>query len=81
MAGSLNTVLLARRVSLLTGKSTVRHFVYGAASRFALVGLIAVLVYRLLGANLVGFAIGLAVVILAVVPVTVFWSMRRTAAT
>jgi hypothetical protein len=77
IAGSLNAVLLARRVSLLTGKSNVSAFLYGMASRFALVGAIGIIVYRLLDASLVGFAAGLATVILMGVPVTVFWSMRR----
>ena len=76
LAGSLNAALLARRVSLLTARSTVAGFLYGMTSRFALVGATALLAYRLLDANLVGFAIGLALVVVMAVPVTVLWSLR-----
>jgi hypothetical protein len=77
LAGSLNAGLLAIRVSRLTARSTVAAFLYGTASRFAFVGLILILAYRLLGANAVGFAIGLALVILMNVPVSLIWSMRQ----
>ncbi|HEV2014623.1 MAG TPA: ATP synthase subunit I [Candidatus Dormibacteraeota bacterium] len=80
LAGSLNTALLALRVSRLTARSSVAGFLYGAASRFTLVGLIAIGGYRLVGANPLGFAIGIAMVILMGVPVTVAWSLKREAA-
>jgi ATP synthase I chain len=80
LAGSLNTALLALRVSRLTDRSSVAGFLYGAASRFTLVGLIAIGGYRLVGANPLGFAIGIAMVILMGVPVTVAWSLKGEAA-
>jgi hypothetical protein len=80
VAGSLNAGLLAIRVSRLTARSTVAAFIYGTASRFAFVGLILILAYRLLGANAVGFAIGLALVILMNVPVSLIWSLKQQAA-
>ena len=76
LAGSLNTALLALRVSRLTAHSSVAGFLYGAASRFTLVGLIAIGSYRLLGANPLGFVTGIAMVILMGVPVTVAWSLK-----
>lgn len=76
LAGSLNTALLAQRVSRLTARSTVGGFLYGAASRFTLVGLIAIGGYRLVGASPLGFTIGIAMVILMGVPVTVAWSLK-----
>jgi hypothetical protein len=79
-AGSLNTALLAMRVSRLTARSTVGGFLYGAASRFTLVGLVAIGAYRLLGASPLGFAVGIAMVILMGVPVTVAWSLKAEAA-
>jgi hypothetical protein len=81
LAGSLNTALLAQRVSRLTARSSVAGFLYGAASRFTLVGLIAIGGYRLVGANPLGFAIGIAMVILMGVPVTVAWSLKGETAT
>jgi hypothetical protein len=81
LAGSLNTALLAQRVSRLTARSSVAGFLYGAASRFTLVGLIAIGGYRLVGANPLGFAIGIAMVILMGVPVTVAWSLKWETAT
>jgi hypothetical protein len=80
LAGSLNAGLLAVRVSRLTERSSVAAFLYGTASRFALVGLILILAYRFLGANAVGFAIGLALVILMNVPVSLIWSLKQQAA-
>jgi hypothetical protein len=76
LAGSLNTALLAQRVSRLTARSTVGGFLYGAASRFTLVGVMAIGGYRLLGASPLGFTIGIAMVILMGVPVTVAWSLK-----
>jgi hypothetical protein len=76
-AGSLNAGLLAVRVSRLTAHSTVAGFLYSAASRFALVGGLAVASYRWLGAYPVGFAIGIAFVLLMNVPVSLLWSMRQ----
>jgi ATP synthase I subunit len=81
LAGSLNTALLAQRVSRITARSSVAGFLYGAASRFTLVGLIAIGAYRLLGANPLGFAAGIAMVILMGVPVTLAWSQKGNAAT
>ncbi len=81
LAGSLNTALLAQRVSRLTAGSTVGGFLYGAASRFTLVGLIAIGGYRLIGANPLGFVAGVALVILMGVPVTVAWSLKGETAT
>jgi ATP synthase I chain len=80
LAGSLNTALLALRVSRLTARSTVAGFLYGAASRFTLVGLIAIGGYRLFGASPLGFVIGVATVILMGVPVTVAWSLKTETA-
>jgi hypothetical protein len=77
LAGSLNAILLALRVSRVDRHSTVASFLYGAASRFALVGLLAVGAYRLLGASLVGYAIGIALVMLMNVPVSLLWSTRQ----
>ncbi len=76
VAGSLNTALLAQRVSRLTARSAVGGFLYGAASRFTLVGVMAIGGYRLLGASPLGFTIGIAMVILMGVPVTVAWSLK-----
>jgi hypothetical protein len=76
LAGSLNTGLLALRVSRLTARSSVAGFLYGTASRFTLVGLIAIGGYRLVGASPLGFAIGISMVILMGVPVTVAWSLK-----
>ena len=80
LAGSLNTALLAQLVSRLTARSTIGGFLYGTASRFTLVGLMAVGSYRLVGANPLGFAVGIAMVILMGVPVSVAWSLKRVAA-
>ncbi len=80
LAGSLNAILLALRVSRLNRRSTVASFLYGAASRFALIALLAIGAYRLLGASLVGFAIGIALVLLMNVPASLFWSTRQRAA-
>jgi ATP synthase I chain len=80
LAGSLNAILLALRVSRVNRHSTVAGFLYGAASRFALIGLLAVGAYRLLGASLVGYAIGIALVMLMNVPVSLLWSTRQTVA-
>ena len=77
LAGSLNAILLALRVSRVNRRSTVAGFLYGAASRFALIGLFAVGAYRLLGASLVGYAIGIALVLLMNVPVSLLWSLRQ----
>jgi hypothetical protein len=77
LAGSLNAILLALRVSRVNRHSTVASFLYGAASRFALIGLLAVGAYRLLGASLVGYAIGIALVMLMNVPVSLLWSTRQ----
>jgi ATP synthase I chain len=79
-AGSLNAILLALRVSRLNRRSTVAGFLYGAASRFALIGLLAIGAYRLLGASLVGYAIGIALVLLMNVPVSLLWSIRQRVA-
>ena len=81
LAGSLNTALLAQRVSRMTARSSVAGFLYGAASRFTLVGLIAIGGYRLVGANPFGFVAGVALVILMGVPVTVAWSLKGETAT
>jgi hypothetical protein len=80
LAGSLNAILLALRVSRLDRRSTVAGFLYGAASRFALIGLLAIAAYRLLGASLVGYAIGIALVLLMNVPVSLLWSTRQRVA-
>jgi ATP synthase I chain len=80
VAGSLNAILLALRVSRVDSRSTVAGTLYGAASRFALIGLLAVAAYRLLGASLVGYAVGIALVLLMNVPVSLLWSSRQTAA-
>jgi len=80
LAGSLNAILLALRVSRLDRRSTVAGFLYGAASRFALIGLLAIAAYRLLGTSLVGYAIGIALVLLMNVPVSLLWSTRQRAA-
>jgi hypothetical protein len=80
LAGSLNTALLAQRVSRMTARSTVGGFLYGAASRFTLIGLVAIGGYRLLGANPLGFTIGIALVILMGIPVTLAWSLKAEAA-
>ena len=77
LAGSLNAILLALRVSRLNRRSTVGGFLYGATSRFALIGLLAIGSYRLLGASLVGYAIGIALVLLMNVPVSLVWSTRQ----
>lgn len=77
VAGSLNSALLARRVSQLTAGSSVAGFLYGTASRFALVAVLAIGAYRLLDASLLGFAIGLSLVTLMGVPVSVIWALRR----
>jgi hypothetical protein len=77
LAGSLNAILLALRVSRVNRRSTVAGFLYGAASRFALIGLLAIGAYRVLGASLVGYAIGIALVLLMNVPVSLVWSMRQ----
>jgi len=77
LAGSLNAVLLALRVSRVNRRSTVAGFLYGAASRFALIGLLAIGAYRVLGASLVGYAIGIALVMLMNVPVSLLWSTRQ----
>ncbi|MDQ6712609.1 MAG: ATP synthase subunit I [Candidatus Dormibacteraeota bacterium] len=77
LAGSLNAILLALRVSRVNQRSTVAGTLYGAASRFALIGLLAVGAYRLLGASLVGYAIGIALVMLMNVPVSLIWSTRQ----
>ena len=79
LAGSLNTALLAQRVSRLTARSTVGGFLYGAASRFTLVGLMAIGGYRLVGASPLGFAIGIAMVFLMGVPVSVAWALKTKA--
>lgn len=81
LAGSLNTALLAQRVSRMTARSSVAGFLYGAASRFTLVGLIAIGGYRLVGASPFGFVAGVALVILMGVPVTVAWSLKGETAT
>jgi hypothetical protein len=80
LAGSLNAILLALRVSRVDRYSTVAGVLYGAASRFALIGLLAIGSYRLLGASLVGYAIGIALVLLMNVPVSLVWSMRQRVA-
>jgi hypothetical protein len=80
LAGSLNAILLAFRVSRLSRRSTVGGFLYGAASRFALIALLAMGAYRLLGASLAGFAIGIALVLLMNVPASLVWSTRRRVA-
>lgn len=77
VAGSLNAILVAMRVSRLSRRSTVAGFLYGAASRFALIAVLAVVSYRLLGAALGGFAIGIALVLLMNVPASLVWSMRQ----
>ena len=77
LAGSLNEALLALKVSRLTERSTVAGFLYGMGSRFALIALLAIASYRLLGASPVGFAIGIAFVLLMNVPVSLIWSFRR----
>jgi hypothetical protein len=77
LAGSLNAILLALRVSRVNRRSTVAGFLYGAASRFALIGLLAIGAYRVLGASLVGYAIGIALVMLMNVPVSLLWSTRQ----
>jgi ATP synthase I subunit len=80
LAGSLNGALLARRVSRLTAASTVAGFLYGMASRFALIAVVAIGVYRLLDASLLGFAIGLSLVTFMGVPVSLIWALRRESA-
>jgi hypothetical protein len=80
LAGSLNAILLALRVSRLSHRSTVAGVLYGAASRFALIALVALGTYRLLGASLAGFAIGIALVLLMNVPASLVWSMRQRVA-
>jgi hypothetical protein len=80
LAGSLNAILLALRVSRLSDRSTVAGVLYGAASRFALIALVALGTYRLLGASLAGFAIGIALVLLMNVPASLVWSMRQRVA-
>jgi len=79
LAGTLNTALLAVRVSRLTAQSTVGGFLYGAASRFALVAVIFLLAYRFTGSHPVGFAIGLAAVVLSSLPVSLWMIARETA--
>jgi hypothetical protein len=78
-AGSVNTALLARRVSRLTDQSSVAGFLYGTGSRFALIALMAIGAYRLVDANPLGFAMGIALVVLMGVPVSVIWSLRQEA--
>jgi len=78
-AGTLNMTLLALRVSRLTARSTVSGFLYGTASRFALVAVIFLVAYRLAGSNPIGFAIGLTFVILASLPVSVLITRRGAA--
>jgi hypothetical protein len=63
----------------MTARSTVGGFLYGAASRFTLIGLVAIGGYRLLGANPLGFTIGIALVILMGIPVTLAWSLKAEA--
>lgn len=77
LAGSLNAILLALRVSRLSRRSTVAGFLYGLASRFMLIALLAVGADRLLGASLGGFAIGIALVLLMNVPASLLWSTRQ----
>lgn len=79
LAGSLNSLLLARRVSTLTSTSRVFGFLYGMASRFALIALIFLGTFRLVPASPVGFAIGLSIVVLSGVPVAL-WSLQRVPA-
>ena len=76
-AGSINAGLLTYRVSRLSAKSTVFGFLYGMSSRFALVALLAVASFRLIGASLWGFAIGLALVLVLSIPLATIWSMRQ----
>ncbi len=80
-AGCLNAGLLAFRVSRLTARSSVVGFLFSAASRFTLVGLIAIGSYRVVGAHPVGFAIGIACVLVMNVPASLIWSMRTEPAT
>ena len=80
VAGSLNAVLLAIRVSRLTARSSVVNFLLGTASRFALVGLTLIVASRLLGGSAVAFAIGIALVILMNGPVSLIWSLRQEVA-
>jgi hypothetical protein len=80
LAGSLNAILLALRVSRISRRSTVAGFLYGTASRFALIVLLALGTYRLLGASLGGFAIGIALVLLMNVPASLLWSTRQRVA-
>ncbi|HSO93979.1 MAG TPA: ATP synthase subunit I, partial [Candidatus Dormibacteraeota bacterium] len=56
LAGCLNSLLLARRVSTLTSRSRVFGFLYGMASRFALIALMFLGALRLVPASPVGFA-------------------------
>ena len=79
LAGGINAVLLARRVSLLTGRSSVFGFLYGMGSRFALIALVFLGAVRLAGANPLGFVIGLALVVLMEVPAAL-WSLKRVPA-
>lgn len=79
LAGSLNAALLARRVSTLTARSRVFGFLYGMASRFALIAVAFLTAYRLVPGSPVGFAIGLSLVVLSGVPVAV-WSLQRVPA-
>ena len=76
LAGSLNEALLAVRVSRLTARSSVVGFLYGAASRFALIALTAIVAYRSLGAAPLGFALGIALVVLMNVPASLIWWRR-----
>jgi len=47
LAGGLNAILLAFRVSRLSQRSTVAGTLYGAASRFVLIAVLAIAAYRL----------------------------------
>jgi hypothetical protein len=69
LAGVLNSALLVLQMDrFVVRRPRARWFVFGAASRFALIGLVFLLTYQILHAQAVTFVVGLALVPLMGVP-------------